>query len=120
MKPGDRLKMLRSKSGLTQTEVAKRIGINNKTLSGYENNVSTPDTDTLQLLAKFYNTSTDFLICGDTSSNKDKKSLTETLEDEFPEGVDVLMRAKEELTPAQKKKMIELMHLFLDSLKEEN
>ena len=38
------------------------------------------------------------------------------IENDFPEGVDVLMRAKEELTPKQRQKMIEIMNLFIDSL----
>ena len=40
---GDRLKIAREKTERTQIEVSKRIGINNKTLSNYENNVSKPD-----------------------------------------------------------------------------
>lgn len=70
MTTGERLRQLRQKSGLTQIEVAQRVGINNKTLSGYENNVSTPDPETMQMLAKFYNSSTDYLISGDKSENK--------------------------------------------------
>ena len=115
MNTGDRLKLLRTKKKLTQTEVAKKTGINNKTLSGYENNVSTPDIETLQLLANFYNTTTDYLISGNVSI-KDTSPEKISLLDEFPEGVDVLMRAKEELTPKQRKKMIELMNMFIDSL----
>lgn len=76
---GNRLRQLRTQSGLTQKEVAYRIGINNKTLSGYENNVSTPDPETLQMLAKFYNSSTDYLISGEGTRNENKDNVTTDL-----------------------------------------
>lgn len=37
-------------------------GIHNKTLSGYENNVSTPDLDTLKTLANYYKVSIDSIL----------------------------------------------------------
>ena len=44
---GFALRVAREKRGLTQTQVMQLTGINNKTLSGYENGVSEPDLQTL-------------------------------------------------------------------------
>lgn len=59
---GDRLKIARDKKGVKQTRVSDDTGINNKTLSGYERNVSEPDLDTIKILAEYYNISLDFLL----------------------------------------------------------
>lgn len=61
---GERLRLARDKSGLKQTQVKDRTNINNKTLSGYENNVSEPDTATLTTLAELYEVSFRWLLSG--------------------------------------------------------
>ncbi|NRQ56083.1 helix-turn-helix transcriptional regulator [Brevibacillus sp. HD1.4A] len=58
---GDRLREAREKKNLKQTQVRDRTGINNKTLSGYENSVSEPDLETLKTLAELYEVSVDWL-----------------------------------------------------------
>lgn len=61
---GERLRIAREKRGLKQTQVKERTNINNKTLSGYENNVSQPDTETLVVLADLYEVSYEWLFAG--------------------------------------------------------
>lgn len=61
---GERLRLARDKKGLKQTQVKERTNINNKTLSGYENNVSEPDTNTLATLADLYEVSYKWLLTG--------------------------------------------------------
>lgn len=57
-----RLCSARENKNLTQLQVAKLTGITNTTLSNYENATSRPDPDTLKLLAKTYNVTTDYLL----------------------------------------------------------
>lgn len=57
----DRLKESRERKNLKQTQVKEKTGINNKTLSGYENGVSVPDPETLTKLADLYDVSVDYL-----------------------------------------------------------
>lgn len=76
---GDRLKIARQKRGLKQVDVRERTSINNKTLSGYENNVSEPDRNTLIVLAKLYEVSYEWLLTGEgvmSSSNNHENSLS--------------------------------------------
>jgi transcriptional regulator with XRE-family HTH domain len=47
---------------LNQTEVQKRTGINNKTLSRYENDGTEPDSESLRKLSELYGVSADWLI----------------------------------------------------------
>lgn len=51
---GFALRLARERRGLTQKQVMTMTGINNKTLSGYENGVSEPDLATLGVLLKLY------------------------------------------------------------------
>lgn len=81
---GDRLRIARQKSGLRQTQVKERTNINNKTLSGYENNVSEPDMNTLTVLTELYGVSYEWLLTGEgeMTVNTTKKSSTLTEKDE--------------------------------------
>ena len=56
------LKSAREDRDLTQTEVMRRTGINNKTLSGYENNIAEPDLTTFARLMKLYQLSADQVL----------------------------------------------------------
>lgn len=67
MSLGERLRYARTKTDQTQREVAKKAGINYKTLSNWENNVSNPAPDDLLVLAKIYNVSTDYLLGRESS-----------------------------------------------------
>ncbi len=58
---GDRLRIARERAGLTQLEAAKRLQINNKTLSRYEHGGSEPNVETLTRLAQLYKVSVDWL-----------------------------------------------------------
>ncbi|RUT48572.1 XRE family transcriptional regulator [Paenibacillus anaericanus] len=62
-----RLKEARLKAKLTQVEVRQNSGINNKTLSGYENGVSEPDYETLKVLCDLYGVTTDWVL-GNTNN----------------------------------------------------
>lgn len=59
---GDKLKYIRESLEITQKQVSIETGINSKTLSGYENNVSSPDLDTLRSLLIFYGVSADTVL----------------------------------------------------------
>lgn len=69
-----RLRSARERKGLKQIQVYERTGIHNKTLSGYENGVSEPDTDTLKKLSEIYEVSIDWL----TNNKKESYSLPES------------------------------------------
>jgi len=64
-----RLHEIRAKKGYTLLEVQQKLGINHKTLSGYEVAKSKPDPETLAKLAMFYEVSVDWLV-GTTNNPK--------------------------------------------------
>jgi transcriptional regulator with XRE-family HTH domain len=86
---GERLKIARERTGLKQTQVKERTNINNKTLSGYENNVSEPDSATLAVLAELYGVSYKWLLTGEgpmvdkpdgNLSDKDERDIAKRME----------------------------------------
>jgi transcriptional regulator with XRE-family HTH domain len=59
---GYRLRELRENKELTQTQVAKRLGLSKTTISGYENNIKTPSLDVLVKLSILYGVSSDYIL----------------------------------------------------------
>lgn len=57
-----RLKELRLEKGLSQQELAEKLNISGKTVSGYENNVSQPNLDLLIEMARLFNVSVDYIL----------------------------------------------------------
>ncbi|WP_341320352.1 helix-turn-helix transcriptional regulator [Solibacillus sp. FSL H8-0523] len=59
---GSRIKGLREKCNISQKDFAVKIGVSNVVLSRYESDERKPDYDTLQLIADFFEVSTDYLL----------------------------------------------------------
>ncbi len=57
------LKLLRKNRGLTQISLQMQTGIEQALLSKFENGERVPPTETLVLLADFYNVSIDYILC---------------------------------------------------------
>ncbi|MFT9426425.1 MAG: helix-turn-helix transcriptional regulator [Sporolactobacillus sp.] len=127
----ERLKDARECSNLKQTQVKERTGINNKTLSGYENGVSVPDPDTLSRLADLYDVSVDYLY-GRTDkkhyhelTEKDEKDVAKRLEKvkkdlENAEDGDGYMLLGEPISEEAKQSIIEAMEFAIRQSKRIN
>lgn len=75
---GERLKTLRTEMGLTQTQVAQRIGVNVATISAYESGVRSPSHKTLIKLAALYHVTTDYLLGLSAIGELDVNGLSES------------------------------------------
>lgn len=58
----ERLKELRSEKELSQTQLAKELGVSQRSVSNWETGVRQPDFETLEKLANFFAVSTDYLL----------------------------------------------------------
>ena len=67
-KISDRIKQLRKKKGVSQSQLAKAIGVKNNTVSTWERGTRKPDFDALQLLSNYFEVSFEYLL-----GNSDKK-----------------------------------------------
>lgn len=59
---GDRIKQLRISIGMTQTNLARRLEVTEKSIQRYESSKSRPDTYTLAKIAIFFDVSSDYLL----------------------------------------------------------
>ena len=72
----EKLKELRTKYGLSQKDVATRIGISPSIVSGYETGERTPSTENLLALSYLFHCSTDYLLGRDTSTPDTTLNIT--------------------------------------------
>jgi transcriptional regulator with XRE-family HTH domain len=114
---GERLRMARERAGLSQLDVYKAINLNNKSLSRYENNATSPDPDTVKALIELYDVSADFILglsdemghartsCG-TSKAKPKVA------DAISSGDKELIKKLEGLSPEAKEKAADYLEML--------
>ena len=57
-----RLKMLREKKGISQLKLSLDLGLNQNSISRYENGTREADYETLIKIADYFNVSLDFLL----------------------------------------------------------
>ena len=65
-----RLKELRLKAGITQNELAQKIGVTGQTLLNWENGIYEPKINQLIALASIFNVSVDYLIEKETKGSE--------------------------------------------------
>ena len=65
MKFGDNFKKIRIQCGLTQQQVANKLGIRQSNVSDWEMDKSRPEYENLIKLAKLYDVSLEDLLCTD-------------------------------------------------------
>lgn len=89
------LKELRTSKGITQTDLAKALGISASAVGMYEQRRREPDNDTLVAIAKFFQVTTDYLL--GTSNNKNilaKKPTADLLDALFHDDPELLARVR--------------------------
>lgn len=62
MEIGERIKYLREAKGLTQKDVATKLGLESAAVSKYELNLREPNIEALKKLSEIFDVSTDFLL----------------------------------------------------------
>ena len=62
VKIADRIKQLRKKKGVSQSQLAEAIGVKNNTVSTWERGTRKPDFAALQLLSNYFEVSYEYLL----------------------------------------------------------
>lgn len=73
----DRIKSLRERANLTQSEIARQLGISRSGVNAWEMGLSVPSTQYIVELAKKCGVSTDYLLGMENTSSISVKGLTE-------------------------------------------
>lgn len=77
MEFGDRLKNARNKKGLTQEQLASKLGIAKSTLAGYEKGNREPDVFKIKKIIELLDIDADYLLDIKKSSPDDEEPLDE-------------------------------------------
>ena len=78
------LKELRKEKGITQEELAEKLGVSGRTISRWETGFNMPDISLLVEIAEFFDVSIPEIIKGERKSeimNEDVKEVAETMSD---------------------------------------
>lgn len=73
----DRIRVLREQKGLTQTDLAKQLGITRSSVNAWELGISVPSTQYIVELAYIFKVSTDYLLCVDRTAAISVSGLSE-------------------------------------------
>ena len=84
MELGKKIKQLRFKAGLTQEQLAEKLGIGAQSVSKWENAVAMPDITALPLLAEIFGVSIDYLFDLTTEQRLNRIENRMDAEEELP------------------------------------
>ena len=76
LKIADRIKYLRDKVGMTQTDLAKRLSISRSAVNSWEMSLSTPSLSNIVEMTKIFHVSADFLLASDDKMTVDISELS--------------------------------------------
>ena len=83
---GDNIKKFRKDFGISQEELAEKLGVTKQNIASWESNETQPSLDSIIAISKMFNVSTDMLlvenesvIADDTAKNKDKTDTSSAL-----------------------------------------
>ena len=64
MNIADRIQILRKSRGISQEELAEKMGVSRQAVSKWESEQSSPDIDKIVLLSEYFDVTTDYLLKG--------------------------------------------------------
>lgn len=97
----ENLKKLRNEHGISQQQLADIVGVSQQSINKYENHNVEPDITTLKVIARYFNTTIDYLVGYDNRNNMS--------------AADELLRIFNEMTAEQQKIFIKQGKAFLEA-----
>ena len=73
----DKIKLLREKEGLTQTALARELGLTRSSVNAWEMGISVPSTQYVVELALFFGVSSDYLLDINATATVSVEGLTD-------------------------------------------
>lgn len=92
----DRIKELREKNGMTQTQLAKRLCVSRNAVNSWEMSISTPSSIYLVELSKIFGVSTDYLLSLEDGIKLDITDLNKHEQEMIMQLVDYFKSLKEQ------------------------
>ncbi len=73
MNIADRIQFLRKSKGVSQEELAEKIGVSRQAVSKWESEQSTPELENIIIMSDFFGVTTDYILKGIETEPKDNK-----------------------------------------------
>lgn len=116
---GEKLKEIRKDIGITQKELANKIGVKRTTVAGYETKGKEPSYQTLIKIARALDCSLDYLL-GYVEENEEKiksKNINSDLENFYNrlserKDLQLLLKETENLNPESIKRIVKIINLI--------
>ncbi len=91
---GMRIKNLRKKVGLTQKQLADKLNIAPSTVAMYEAGKRDPDTETLKMMSKIFDVTTDYLLGNESKvvTQEQLDNVHDFIKSELGEDVSIMFR----------------------------
>lgn len=102
---GDRLAAARGAAGMTQGQFARRLGVKLSTVKGWEDDLSEPRANKLQMMAGLLNVSVGWLLIGEG------EGVEEAPEEETVPGLDAILVEMRDLRTDLKLKLDQMARL---------
>ena len=118
---GERLRALRERHGLSQQQVADKLGMSASAVGMYEQNRRQPDNETLKKFSNLFDTSIDYLLGNDIKTNNDNKELLETISTDLSDPLNKALYSKaSELKNAKDKQIVlNIIESFIKGVNDE-
>ncbi|MBX5437666.1 MAG: helix-turn-helix transcriptional regulator [Alicyclobacillaceae bacterium] len=97
MSLGKRLRQTRLRRGLTQSQLAERLGMTEANLSNYERDRTTPPSERLQQIAEILDVTTDYLL-GRTDDPHGYAEYLGREDAQLKDGIEFITRARERMS----------------------
>lgn len=75
MELGERIQSLRKMQGVSQDELADKIGVSRQAVSKWENQQSIPDIDKVIMLSDYFGVTTDYILKGEETTQQENRSF---------------------------------------------
>ena len=79
MNIADRIQYLRKAKGLSQEELADKVGVSRQAVSKWESEQSTPDTEKIIVMSELFEVTTDYMLKGIKPVNKNNQKTIYSL-----------------------------------------
>ncbi len=77
----ERIKILRTKASMTQTELANKLGVTRSSVNAWEMGISIPTTDKIVEIALLYGTTTDYIFGLEKRQMFDSSNIDPNIQD---------------------------------------
>ena len=75
----DRIQNLRKTKGISQEELAEKVGVSRQAVSKWESEQSTPDVEKIIIMSEIFEVTTDYILKGTEPVNANNKKTISTL-----------------------------------------